>query len=155
MYKPDSDFRMSGSAATLVRSFLMYRLEQYLETANAKGKQLIERLCGLDGVKVPPYWPGHCYHQFKVQVDPDLQSVLLTALAREGMPVTQWGYRPVPEGLTYESEESMWPRASRMFDEQFMLFNDAYPLSIQNPEVIDWAADTFIRVLKEIKSYER
>jgi len=144
---------MSGSAATLVRGFLMYRLEQYLETVNAKGKQLIERLSGLDGVDIPSYWPGHCYHQFKVQVDPDLRSVLVTALAREGVPVTQWGWQPVPEGLAYESEESMWPRASQMFDEQFMLFNDAYPLSIQSPEVIDWAADTFIRVFREVKGY--
>lgn len=151
MYKPDSDFRMSGVAAAIVRGLLMYRLKDYHKVANQKGKQLIERLCNVSGVKTPTYRSDHGYHQFKVQVEPTLRPILMVLLARVGLPVMQWGWRPIPSQPAYNSDAMIWPEASRMYDEQFMLFNDNYPLAIQSPEVIDWAADTFISALSEAR----
>ncbi len=151
-YKPDSDYRMPGVTAAIVRGMLIHRTEY--NNANKLAKRLIEKLYYLPEVYVPHYMEEHLYHQFMVKMkDPGLRAVLTTALAREGVPIMQWGFRPVANYPAYNSDPDDWPVAAKLYEEQFMLFNNTYPLISATAEIVDWVAETFIRVLKEIKAY--
>jgi perosamine synthetase len=172
------NYRNQELSSAFARSQLR-RLDGYNARAESNGKLLTEGLASVRGV-VPPYVPEDrtcSYWKYMIQLDGDelgypgpaseLRDRVLLALQAEGVAAMVWQPQPIPAQPAFRTDLRPWqpadvreelrpwdasefPVASRLVDVSLSLGNEATPLYVQEPWLMERYVEAVTKVLGNI-----
>jgi len=154
------------------------RLAQSNANAAANALLLTSRLSALPGV-LPPHCPAdrtHVYHKYRVRLDPRAMGLsvdprlardrVMAALRAEGVEVSLWLDRPVPEMKIFQARTGYgggcpwtchgsdvrygvgeFPRTTALLADSFVVGSQSYPLFPQPRALMEQYADGFEKVI--------
>jgi dTDP-4-amino-4,6-dideoxygalactose transaminase len=127
------------------------------ERSQRNGERLTRRLSRLAGIQ-PPFVPSdrtHVFHKYRVRLDPERAGVnlppgtfrdcIVRALRAEGVEISLWQTRPLPDHPLFASRES-YPQAAAVLDSTFIVGSQSYPLFAQPLAVVDQWAEAFEKI---------
>ena len=173
------NYRNQELSSAFARSQLA-RLDGYNARAESNGKLLTEGLDSIDGV-VPPYVAPDrscSFWKYMIQLDADelgyagpvneLRDRVLVALQAEGVAAMVWQPQPIPAQPAFRTDLRPWqpnhagealrpwnpaeyPVASRLVDVSLSLGNEATPLYVQEPSLMERYVEAVAKVVGNIE----
>lgn len=173
------NYRNQELSSAYARSQLP-RLEGYNARAESNGKLLTQGLASIAGV-VPPFVRKDrtcSFWKYMIQIDSDelgysgpmseLRDRVLLALQAEGVAAMVWQPQPIPAQPAFRTDPRPWqpahvheelrpwdpaeyPVASRLVDVSLSLGNEATPLYVQEPSLMERYVEAVAKVIGNIE----